>query len=444
MRVYAGHCRKKDSAGIMEKNGFSGFVREEWRKLLLLLSMCLIYFFSYFQRVAVPGTCFDELQRDFNASAAAITALGSVFLYIYGFAQFFIGMAADRFGGRRTMLVGASILAGASIVFPLAGSLPVLYLARAFLAAGASTIFISMAKEIDVLFNPRHFALWLGISLFIGYSGGIAGTYPFERAVSHFGWRPAMLAAAGLCFLALAAAFFVFRKFPAGRAASPRPGNFYLGGVLKNRLSYPVAVAGAINFAVYFLFQAALGKKMLTDCCAVSSSQAAAVTFAMIIICTSFSSASGFISRLIGNRRKPIILTGVCLTLAAVILLSTALCGRPDRRLLTTGLVMLGLAAAPSPIVLSSIKEANAGPAAATSMGFANCAAYIVVAVITNLAGMTMDCFREQTVASAQGIVYPAIAYRLILAGCAGMAVVSLIAALFIRETRGMQAGQTG
>ena len=53
-----------------------GFVRTNWRNILLLLCMCLLYFFSYFQRIAVPGICFDELQRDFKTSAAAITALG--------------------------------------------------------------------------------------------------------------------------------------------------------------------------------------------------------------------------------------------------------------------------------------------------------------------------------------------------------------------------------
>lgn len=419
---------------------FHNFLKTEWRKLLLLLSMCLIYFFSYFQRIAVPGTCFDELQRDFNASAAAVTALGSIFLYVYGFAQFFIGMAADRFGGRRAMLFGASILVCASILFPLSHSLSMLYITRAFLAAGASTIFISLAKEIDTLFNPRHFAIWLGISLFIGYSGGIVGTYPFERAVSHFGWRTALLGAALLCLLALIATILVFHKFPVARSQSASAKTTCFRSVLKNRLTYPVAIAGAINFAIYFLFQAALGKKMLTDCCAISSAQAAAITFAMMIVCTSFASASGFISRLIGNRRKPLILTGTLLTLATTVLLTVVLPGRPDHRIIGAGFIILGIAAAPAPIVLASIKEVNTGPAAATSMGFANCGAYVVVAIITNLAGVVMDCFKEQAVVTAQGIIYPIIAYRSILAGCVVLAVCSAIVAFFIRETKGAYA----
>lgn len=426
-----------DLQKTMESTGLHNFFKTEWRKLLLLLSMCLIYFFSYFQRIAIPGTCFDELQRDFRTTAAAITALGSVFLYIYGFTQFFIGMAADRFGGRRTMLFGASVLVCASILFPLSHSLAMLYLTRAVLAAGAGMIFISLAKEINTLFNPRHFAIWLGISLFIGYSGGLAGTYPFERAVSHFGWRTAMLGAAGLCLLALIITLLVFRKFRVTRPQDISLKTTCLRSVLKNRLSYPPAITGAINFAIYFLFQAAIGKKILTDCCAISSAQAASIIFVMMIFCMGISSLTGLISHLIGNRRKPVILTGVFLTLATTVLLAIALHGRPDYRIIGAGFIMLGIAAAPSPIVLASIKEVNIGPAAATSMGFANCAAYITVAIITNLAGIIMDCFREQACLTGQGIVYPAIAYRLILAGCAVLSAISVIAASFIRETKG-------
>jgi len=421
----------------MESAGVDNFLKTEWRKLLLLLCMCLIYFFSYFQRIAVPGICFDELQRDFKASAAAITALGSIFLYVYGLAQFFIGMAADRFGGRRTLLFGASILVCASILFPLSNSLSMLYITRAFLAAGASTIFISLAKEIDTLFNPRHFAIWLGISLFIGYSGGLAGTFPLERVVSHFGWRAAMLGAGVLCLLVLIFTVIVFHKFRVPGTQSVPQTAIYVGSVLRNSLTYPVVVSGAINFSIYFLFQATIGKKMLTDCCAVSSAQAASIIFVMMIFCMGGASLSGLISRLIGNRRKPVILTGVLLTLAATVLLTAALYGRPDYRIIGAGFIMLGIAASPSPIVLTSIKEVNVGPAAATSMGFGNCAAYIVVAIITNLAGVVMDCFRDQACLTSRGIVYPIIAYRLILAGCAVLAVCSAIAACFIRETKG-------
>ena len=59
-------------------------------------TMGSIYFFSYFQRVGVPGTIFNELQSSFAATAAAVTALSSIYLYIYAGAQLIVGMLADR------------------------------------------------------------------------------------------------------------------------------------------------------------------------------------------------------------------------------------------------------------------------------------------------------------------------------------------------------------
>jgi sugar phosphate permease len=422
----------------MESSSINNFLKAEWRKLLLLLCMCLLYFFSYFQRIAVPGICFDELQGDFKTSAAAITALGSIFLYIYAFAQFFMGMLADRFGGRRTMLAGAAVLAGAAILFPLSTSLPMLYITRAVLAVGASTIFLSIVKEIDTLFNPRHFAIWLGIALFLGYSGGVAGTYPLERAISHFGWRHAMLGAGVLSLLALVIAFAVFRQFPDSHrpqgSASIRQ---YLGAVFKNRLSYPPILVSMTIFSIYFLFQASIGKKMLTDCCGITSAHAAGITFVMMIVCATASSLSGFVSRLIGNRRKPIIVTCAFLNVATNTILAIAISAHPDYRLIGAGFVILALAASPAPVTLAAVKEVNLSRAAATSVGIANCAAYVLVAIVTNLAGVVMDCFTDQAFQAAHGIVYPVIAYQLILAGCAGMAAIGFAAAFFVRETRG-------
>src|SRR5450759_1644366 len=128
-------------------------VRQKRTELLILAGMIALYFFSYFQRVAVPGTVFNELQVDFNASAVAITALGALFLYVYGFWQIFAGMLADRFGGLRMVLIGGLLMTAGALVFPLARGLPLLYTTRVLVAFGASFMYISLIKEIDTLFD---------------------------------------------------------------------------------------------------------------------------------------------------------------------------------------------------------------------------------------------------------------------------------------------------
>jgi hypothetical protein len=46
--------------------------------LVAFAAMASVYFFSYVQRTAIPGTIFDELQVDFSLAAASVAALGAL------------------------------------------------------------------------------------------------------------------------------------------------------------------------------------------------------------------------------------------------------------------------------------------------------------------------------------------------------------------------------
>ena len=85
--------------------------------MAVFMAMLALYFFSYFQRVGVPGTIFNELQVEVGLSAVSIAMLGSMFTWIYGAMQIVVGFAADRHGGARAFLVGGALL----VAFALAG-----------------------------------------------------------------------------------------------------------------------------------------------------------------------------------------------------------------------------------------------------------------------------------------------------------------------------------
>jgi predicted MFS family arabinose efflux permease len=407
--------------------------------LLALLLMSSLYFFSYFQRVAVPGTVFDELQREFSASAGAIAALSSIYLYLYGLLQIFIGMGADRWGGGRVLLGGGILLSLGAILFPLAHSISELYVARVLTGVGASCMFICVVKEIDSLFESRHFAIVLCITIMIGYSGGLFGTLPFNQLVARFGWRPALGLAGALCAGAtLAAGLVLWRLGRLRGAPDPSANRLYFNDILRNRSSYPVLLAGAINFTLYFIWQAVFGKKMLMDACHFSAAGAAAVTGGMMLFGMGVTVASGFLSRLMGNRRKPILVICVLLTLFAVgTMLGSLAPGAGARRMLAASLV-LGAASGASALFCCIMKELNPQRAAGTSVGFINSACYLAIAVAVNGMGAILDQFRSQAVSTATALIYPAAAYRLILLVCLILAGISLASVLFIRESRGV------
>lgn len=409
------------------------------RELIMLVGMVTLYFFSYFQRVAVPGTVFNELQVDFNASAGAITALGALFLYVYGFWQIFAGMLADRFGGLRMLLIGGLLMTVGALVFPLARSLPLLYTTRVLVAFGASFMFISLIKEIDTLFDRRHFAMLLSIMLFCGYSGGLFGTLPLERAVDWFGWRASFLGVGLLTAVGLLGNAWLMKKIRRPEPQRRRTSHMFIKDIIRNRRIWYIIIPGAMNFSIYFLFQASIGKKMLSDACGTNSAQAAAIMFGMFLACMIVTSLAGFLSRLIGNRRKPLIVGGTSLTLGTLAFMLWALAHPSGTAgLMAAGCILLGMSVSVSPLIVSTMKEINPEEAAATSVGFINCLSYLCVAATTNLAGIVMDTFREQAVVTTQAIIYPASAYRMILLGCLVAAAVSWISSLFISETRGL------
>lgn len=413
-------------------------IQRQRAALLALLLMSSLYFFSYIQRVAVPGTVFDELQQEFAASAAAIAALSAIYLYIYGGLQVFIGLAADRWGGARVLVLGGILLSAGSVAFPMARSIPELYTARVLIGLGASAMFISIVKEIDSLFEARHFAMLLCMVCMIGYTGGLFGTLPFEQLDARLGWRPSLGIVAALCAAATLAAGLALQRLGRLRRPPGQPaGRLYFRDILLNRDCYPVLVSGAINFVLYFIWQAVFGKKMLMDACHFSSAGAAALTGGMMLFSMAVTVASGFVSRLMGNRRKPIMVACAALTFLAVGAMAFSLGPGAGTRIMPTACLALGAASGASAIFCCSMKELNPPRAAGASVGFINSVCYLAIAATANGAGALLDRFQAQAVHTAAALIYPAAAYRLLLLLCLALAGISLLCALFIRESSG-------
>jgi len=403
--------------------------------LLVLLAMSLIYFFSYFHRVAVPGQIFDDIQSSMRLSAAAVTALGAIFFYVYAAMQFPMGMAVDRWGGMRMLLAGGLVMCIGSIVFPLSRSVWLLYASRAVTAFGASFMYLCLVREIDALFEPRQFPKLLGLVLLIGYSGGVAGTAPFQYFASHAGWRSALLAVGILSLLTLGSVWLLLRGFrhprPRGRPISLRP----VADILLNRRSLPLLVCAAINFPVYFVIQSTLGKKFLQDVAGLSSGWASNLTFVMMLATAILVPLAGFSLHLTGHRRRPFVVLTAALVLAAALLMLAGVRFGWGGWLFLLCYLMLSVSTALTPGVLSAMKELNRPDAVALSIGVYNTLAYVGVAMLANVSGVVLDQYRHRAVVTAAGIVYPPEAYMVIFVMLSALGLVSVASSLLVPET---------
>lgn len=399
--------------------------------------MVMLYFFSYFQRVAVPGTIFNELQVDLSIPASTVAGLGSAFIFVYAFSQLFVGMLVDRFGGRRLLLIGGAVMCLGEILFPLSQSVFLLYTFRILTGIGASCLYLSIVKEVDTLFGEKNFSAILGTIIFFGYSGGLFGTLPFERMVVGLGWRNSLLYIGIISCAVLVICLLVLQRFKAPKRLANPISFVPFRSVLTNRLTYPILITGGLNFSLYFVIQTTLGKKFLQDAAGVSSQNAAFITFLMMLCSMVMNLIAGLVPRLLSNRRKGLVqLCSLVTFLSSVSALLGLIFGAGEM----VFLVLFALFAVSSgfgPLFTCLVREVNSPRHIGVSVSLHNCNCYLWVAVFSRISGSVLESYRSLAVVTESAIVYPTKAYLTIFCGIVFFSAVSLVSSFFIRETKG-------
>ena len=410
--------------------------------LLIVCCMSAIYFFSYFERVAIPGTIFDELQQTLRISAGAVSGLGALYMYIYGGMQLLAGAMNDRFGPVRVLLFGGILLAIGEVGFPLAGKLPLsagalpaLYGARTLTALGSSFIYISIVKALDQLFPAEMFPVLLGVVMFVGCAGGLTGTWPLERAVHAWGWQSALLGIGIATVLVVAAGGWVFRRT---REITRHVNTFSwrtIPVILRNPSNVLMIIAAPLTFSIYFLMQTVIGKKFLQDYGCMDSPTASLLTLVMATMPMLLALLVSPLLQLSNGRRKPLMVTGIAMALLSVVMLLVGVSRGLTGRWFLLCYVLLGLSTLCSPVSSIIIKELNPSECFGLALGFGNALSYLGVALCSTLAGAILDHYRAQARQTATAIIYPQEAYIHIFLFCLLLLAVAFVCSLFLRET---------
>ena len=300
-------------------------ILEKRQAFRVYIPLVILYFLSYFQRTSLPGTIFDTLSADLHLNASGMAALAASFVYPYAVCQIFSGALVDRFCGTRVVMAGGAVMLAGILLFPLSASLPMLCAARALTGIGSSTIFLALVRETDRLFGRKNYALIFGIAYFCGYAGGLSGTLPFERLCAAYPWRHVLFGAAAVTaagYLALLGAGLRSKMPPVPDTPfSLKP----YRNVIANPLSWRMILCANVNFCIFFVIQTVFGKKFLQDFAGLSSAVSAGVIFAMTLVCMGIMLTTSILSRLTGNRRRPLILGACGVTLLGTLLMVSAI-----------------------------------------------------------------------------------------------------------------------
>lgn len=406
-------------------------------RIMLIILAVGLYFLANIQRVAIPGAIFSILQQDLGASAPAITALGSSFMYVYACCQLVTGVLAERCGGIRVMLVGSMFFCLGSLIFPYSSSLSWLYFARALAGFGASSLYLCLIKEIKQCSSDKNFSLMLSFMVLSGFCGGIVANAPFVVCVELMGWRRLLLLLAQLS-LALYVLFALcsraVRKPPIRQEARFNLSTFLT--VLRGRHNLHVYTFSGINFGMYYVIQTVIGKKFIEDYCGMSSGNAALI-FSLMAILSALSGLSfATLSRMLGNRRCLFLrVAGIMGVIDfSVIVLHLIMDWRSPY--LAVFFCLLALTASTASLTVPLMHETNDPDKAGSAISVMNFVSFIFVAILGNAVGYLMNLYAPLRDASGV-LVYSRNSYLAVFLVLLLLSFFSANSSLRLRETMG-------
>lgn len=394
----------------------------------LILLGTLFYFVANFQRIAVPGAIFDILEQELSVGAPQITAFGAIFMYVYAFTQLLNGVFVDRFGGYRVMLVGAIIMSLGCIIFPLTSNLSLMYFARGLLGLGGSMFYLSLIKELGLLFEEKDFGIALSIMLFVGYAGGIAANAPFVMAMRVLTWRELLLIIAGIVLVSVIAYLIIMPKIKlpeVNKHVDLKALPFKL--VLHKSHNRNLFTFACCNFGISYVIQTVIGKKFLEDFCMLTSAKAAVVLSIMAIVAAVFNIINAAVCKIFHNHRVVFLKGASVITFVSLLIITVLIWF--DVRTLFIAFIFCVLAAnaSLSSLLVPVLHATNPKMISGTAVSILNFSYFMMVGLLGTATGYILNIFEPTRVGNT--LVYSSNSYLLLFGVFLALSIYEMIRA---------------
>jgi MFS family permease len=161
-----------------------------WMSWAIATSFVLFQFFLQ----AAAGLMAASWKNDFQLTATELGTVSASFFLTYVILQIPVGLAYDRLGIRKVLLMASLVLMAG--IFALAASQTYwqAILARMAMGFGSGFGFVGMLYVTATFFPRNQFALLVGIAETSAMMGVALSEVGMAWIISHFGWRPALFA----------------------------------------------------------------------------------------------------------------------------------------------------------------------------------------------------------------------------------------------------------
>ena len=162
------------------------------------------YLFSYGLR-SINAAIAPELVADFSLSNADLGSLSSAYFLSFALMQIPLGVWLDRYGTRRTTSYLVLVAAAGCLLFSLATTPWVLWLARAMIGAGFASCLMGALRAFRFWFaadRQQQLVAWM---LTAGTLGALLASAPSRELLPLLGWQGLFQLAAGMLVVSSAA-----------------------------------------------------------------------------------------------------------------------------------------------------------------------------------------------------------------------------------------------
>jgi MFS family permease len=180
------------------------------------------YMVAVFHRTSLSVAGVTAAHR-FGISASVLGLLSVAQIAMYAAMQVPVGALLDRFGSRRLLLTGTTLMAAGQLAFAFTADVWLAIAARLLIGFGDAMMFISVLRLIAQWLPPRRNPVFVQLTGVLGQSGAVASAVPVVLLLRDAGWTVTYVSAAALGLAAFGLITLAVRDRPAGAPAPSAP-----------------------------------------------------------------------------------------------------------------------------------------------------------------------------------------------------------------------------
>jgi sugar phosphate permease len=145
------------------------------------------YLIALFHRMTL-GVAGSAAADRLHMTTQALGVFTFLQLSMYVLMQVPAGLAADRIGPRRTLVIGLTVMSIGEVAFTLAHGLPVALAGRALVGVGDAMTFVNVLRLASSWFPERHQPMLAALTAAAGGLGQLCTTIPLQLSLTDLGW----------------------------------------------------------------------------------------------------------------------------------------------------------------------------------------------------------------------------------------------------------------